>query len=332
MPDETQRALFGEFCALKKGVNGPDVHMKLAGTATRNLEPELKIWRLATYNNFCSVPSAALFWREYSDPVEIVGDYRLEDWVRRNWAGIPIRANRRPARSPQKLTLSLRSLAGWVLEDFDKLPEQTYEEAWTSLDRVFTWGRYVKVKFLETCRRYLGPEYAHLQAPNIRASGGWSPRKALAIIYPEYAPFLTSKRDDRKTIANVHSVAAELRDWVSENWVPVSNYEEEALLCNFRQTLSTRKTFYVGRTIDSEYEYDRKIRAYWGSEPYGDTLSFFAARQSTFPAPCLGELMGWDGVRADLSDVLRDFGYIWSDVRYSYRASRSDLAHPVRWK
>lgn len=333
MPSASYLELFGEFCSLKKGVNGPDVHMKAAGVGTRGCEFDEKVWRLAVYNNFCSTPSAAVVWAR-TKPEHLTGDLGIsfEDWVGKNWAGIPIRQNRRPARSVKKLTRSFVTLAFWLDQEFPSVSQMTYEEAWDSLDAVYTWGRYVKVKFLETCRRYLGPEYAHLESPDIHAAGGWSPRKALALMYPEYANFLVSKRDDKRTIANIHSVADELRQYVTEQWIDVSNYELEALLCNFRQTLSERKTFYVGRTIDSELEYDRKIREFWGDDPYLGTFDFFKTRQSAFPAPCLGEVMGWDGVRFALSDVLRNYGYIWSDVKYDYNASEDDLRHPVRWQ
>lgn len=331
MPDTEMRSLFGLFCERKKGVKGPDVHQKLAGTATQGLDFYERAWRLVVYNNFCSVPSAAVVWAAWRSPGEVLADPAgLRAWIGENWAGIPIRQNRRPARSRDKLATSLYSIAEWMNSDFNSLDVMTYEEAWESLDAVYTWGRYVKIKWLETCRRYLGPNYKHLVAPNIRAWGGWSPRAALAVIYPEYSTWLTSKRDDKNTIANVHAVAEELRQWVSSEWLEVSSYELEALLCNFRQTLSTRKTFYCGRTIDSELEYDRKIRAYWGDDPYRETFDFFKARSSTFPICCLGEVEGWDGVREDLGPLLREHQIVWSDVVYDYNASRDDLAHPVR--
>jgi len=332
MPDQRVLDQFGEFCLLKKCVNGPDVHMKLAGVGTEDAGDE-RPWRLAVYNNFCSVPSAAVIWARWSH--EQISrqqpDYVLETWISKNWAGIPIRQNRRPARSVVKLTKSLESLAWWMKTDYQNLGEMSYEETWKSLDSVYTWGRYVKIKFLETARRYLG--FTHLVAPNIEAAGGWSPRKALGIIYPEYASVIANKdRNDRRTLAHVYSVADEVRAYVSENWVEVSNYELEALLCNYKQTLSTRKAFYVGRTIDSELEYDKKIRAYWGDDPYRGTFDFFDARWRTFPLVCLGERMGWDGVRKDLSNVLSQYDYIWADTIYSYQDSKNDLEHPVRWK
>lgn len=334
MPNQVVLDQFGEFCLLKKQVGGPDVHMKAAGRGTQDAGYD-RAWRLAVYNNFCSTPTAAVVWANWDLEmvVEQTGTTDLQNWIKENWAGLPIRQNRRPARSVPKLTRSLETLAEWMILDFFKLSSMSYEEAWSSLDVVYTWGRYVKIKFLETMRAYMGQ--SHLEAPSIMASGGWSPRKALGIIYPEYASVIANKkRNDKGTLAFVYSIADEVRAYVSENWISVSNYELEALLCNYRQTLSTRKAFYVGRTIDSELEYDEKIRTYWGNHPYLGTFNFFSTREQTFPIKTLGEYQGWTGVRKDLSNVLSEDGYIWTDLLYDYTATKTmgTFKNPVTWE
>jgi hypothetical protein len=330
MPDTRVLEQFGEFCLLKKSVNGPDVHMKAAGTGTQD-SGYLRPWRLAVYNNFCSTPTAAVIWSRFPETHNVrYHPLETQEFIAAWWPGLPIRQNRRPARSVPKLAQSLITLATWMDEEYPKLGDLSYDEAWKSLDSVYTWGRYVKIKFLETARRYLG--FEQLVAPNIEAAGGWSPRKALSFIYPEYERVIANKsRNDKRTLAHVYSVADEVRAYVSENWVEVSNYELEALLCNYKQTLSTRKAFYVGRTIDSELEYDAKIRAYWGDDPYLGTFDFFRTRRQAFPDHTLGEYNDWDGVRKDLSNVLSEQNYIWSDTVYDYQASKEDLANPVRW-
>lgn len=328
--DQKILSQFGEFCFLKKQVMGPDIHQKLAGVGTQEFGDE-RAWQLAVYNNFASAVSGAIIYSRWTqDQILGITDYDLERWIRDHWAGIPIRQNRRPSRSVPKLTRSLKTLANWMDTEFWNLEGMSYEEAWKSLDYVYTWGRYVKIKFLETARRYLG--YEQLVAPSIMAAGGWSPRKALALIYPEYAAVVANKsRNDKRTLAHVYSVADEVRAYISENYVSVSNYELEALLCNYRQALSTRKAMYVGRTIDSELEMHRKVKEYWG-DPYLGKFNFFDARLKTFPVHTLGEHMGWTGVRKDLSNVLTQDGYIWSDVKFCYTRSQEDLAHPVRWE
>ena len=337
MPDLARLKEFAEFCRLKVGVNGPDVHMKAAVIGTEDAGDE-RAWRLAVYNCFCSTPPAAAVWARWPlEEAQIVNVDRMERWCRTNWAGVPIRKNRRPMRSVPKLAHALMSTANWMYSDFWRLQEMSYEEAWDSLDAVWSWGRYVKIKFLETMRSCY-PQLEHLEAPNIRSAGGWSPRAALAVMYPEYAEEVTSKSGNTKlivggkrnhveTLAVVHAIADEVRAYVGSTGTPVSNYQLEALLCNYRQSLSG--TFYPGRTIDSELEYHAKAVEHFGSDPYLGTFDFFGTRHAAFPPQCLGELNGWSGVRKDLWTVLRDYGYTWSDVKYNYWASASHLEYPV---
>lgn len=321
---------FIEFCERKLGVNGPDVHMKTAGVGTADVtDLEERLWRLGVYNSFCSTPPAAAVWARWSrDRVLKEGQAALAAWLRKHWAGIPVRKNRRPARSPDKLARCLHSLATYLAAQGSGqfFGEATYEEAWDSLDAVYTWGRYVKIKFLETLRRYMG--FEQLDAPDIRAAGGWSPRRALAYMEPEKADILLGKSSSRETLQLVHAIAA---DVCTEVYAvlrrQVSFYELEALLCNYRQTCSG--TFYAGRTIDSELEYHAKVECYFGADPYLGTFDFFGTRRRVFPPECLGELSGWSGVRKDLWSVFREHQVIWSDVVYDYRAT-TNLARPVR--
>lgn len=325
--------LFQRFCALKVGVNGPDIHMKTAVAGTAAVEDENeRVWRLMVYNNFCSTPPAAAIWARWSQEQVLNSKEadHLESWVRAHWKGIPIRQNRRPVRSVPKLTRSLVSAAEWLASDYPSLGSMSYPEAWDSLDKVWSWGRYVKIKFLETARSALG--FEQLESPTIQSSGGWSPRKALALMWPGHAEVLTSKSSSKSVLAQVHAIADVTRDFVGSGSeaIRLSNYQLEALLCNFRQTLSTRKTFYVGRTIDSELEYDRTVTNHFGEDPYLGTFDFYGARKIAFPVECLGEAMGWDGVRPVLSDVLRLHGYVWSDTVYDFKGT-TDFANPRRW-
>src|SRR5438105_1766499 len=110
MADLRQLEEFGLFCLLKNGVNGPDVHMKAAGVGTAGGPWWERPWRLAVYNNFCSTPPAAAVWARWSKDKTILEGYPggpLERWVGENWVGLPVRQNRRPARSVGKLTASL---------------------------------------------------------------------------------------------------------------------------------------------------------------------------------------------------------------------------------
>ena len=314
---------FAEFCRLKMAVNGPDVHMKCAGAATAGLPDDERRWRLAIYNCFSSVATAAVIWSRWPRArIFETSDVDLAAWLRAHWKGIPIRNTRRPVRAPHKLARCLKSVAAYDVD----VAALDYEAAWKSLDTVYSWGRYVRIKYLETLRRFGGSAYAHLAAPDIRARDAWSPRRALAWLYPTYAATLDVKTNDRAALNVVSALVGETRAAVMELvGCDVSHYELEALLCNYRQSLTGK--LYVGRTIDSELEYHRKVAAFW-DEPYTDT-DIFAARRATFPVETLGEVQGWDGPRPPLFFLLTEHGYIWSDLVYDYRAT-TDFAHPVR--
>jgi len=324
-------AEFGEFCRLKVGVNGPDVHMKAAGAVTEGLSDDERRWKLALYNCFSSVPTAAVIWARIPRERLVVADESaVMLWLEKHWRGIPVRNTRRPVRAPHRLAKCLQSVARF---DAD-VRGMSYEEAWQAADEVWSWGRYVKIKYLETLRRFMGPEYAHLEAPNIRPNGGWSPRRMLSWLYPDVET-LASTSNDRPTLDAVNFYAANARETAS-GFVgrDVSFYEVEALLCNYRQNLTGK--LYPGRTIDSELEYHGRVRRYWSADsddplldPYLGTADFFGARARTFPTETLGEVQGWEGPRPEIFRTITEFGYIWSDVLYDFNAT-TDFSMPVR--
>lgn len=325
---ERHRVGFVEFCRLKIAVNGPDVHMKVAGVGTEHLGLTERMWWFGVYTSLCSTPPAAAIWARW--PLERVlaeGD-TLEGWLRENWAGIPVRKNRRPVRSPAKLARNIRSYARWLDGEMrDPLLDWSdYDSVWNAVDRhVIFFGRYALIKLLEVFRRYAG--FSGLEAPDIRAAGAWSPRKCLAFLYPEHGKLLVQGGSSREALAEVHALASRERERLSEKLGrEVSFYELEALLCNYRQTFSG--TLYVGRTIDSELDYYNQVVGHFGDDPFLGRFDFFGTRKRVFPVECLGEVNGWEGVRKPLFDVYATYGYVWSDVLYDWHATM-DLGSPA---
>ncbi len=326
---EKHRELFIDFCDKKLGVQGPDIHMKVAGVGTEEMPYFARTWRLCVYNAFCSTPSAAAVWSRWSPyGVRHDGGDDFKLWVEENWAGIPIRRNRRPMRSVGKLTRCMVSLSEWYVTDMNELHNMSYQEAWKSLDPVYSYGRYVKIKLLETFRRYI-PGHEHLEAPDIHAAGGWSPRRTLGYLYPKWQELLTSKSSAKSVLEEINAIAKHTQQLLANHDVTVSIYELEALLCNYRQTFSG--TYYVGRTIDSEIDYDAKAVAHFGEDPYKGTFDFWGTRKKVFPNECLGELHGWGAIRKDVCTVLGEHGYVWSDRVFDYNATvaNGDFANPV---
>ena len=130
---------------------------------------------------------------------------------------------------------------------------------------------------------------------------------------------LTNKKAGKATLLVVNRIAAELNAELNEALTtPVSYYEMEALLCNFRQAVSG--TFYPGRTIDSELEYHNIVQDHWGDDPYLGTFNMYDARYAALPWETLAEMSGgaWNGVRKDLFPLMRDEGIVWSDKEFRY--------------
>jgi len=330
-PDEAvaNRAAFVDFCRLKLDVRGPDVHMKTAGEGLKLPEGSLdQLWWFGVYTNFCSTPPAgAVFAHWPLDRVLVEGEVALAEWISENWKGLPVRKNRRPVRAPYKLARGLYSYATWVDRAHDELPSMSYAEAWDSVDKGVTYfGRYAIIKLLEVFRLHAGLE--QLVSVDIHADSGWSPRKALALMYPEYGRVLVQGGNTKAALAEVNAVADKALDLASDTLnYDMSYYELEALLCNYRQGLSG--TMYVGRTIDSELEYHVKVENHFGADPYRGGFDFFGSRAAVFPHECLGELNGWAGPREQVFDTFTRYGYWWSDRLYDYNATE-DFANPVR--
>jgi len=319
---------FASFCYWEQAVGGPDPHMAVVGHLVQDSSQTDRLWAAGCYIGVYNVPTALELMRRLN-PYIIAGSLvTTEDWVWENWKGLAFRRERRAVRSVPKLARFLHEYARWMLGCTHEhwwdatwgSATERYEYAWNSCQRVAGLGRYVALKLLEFLRRYL---QAPIELPDLRPKGGWSPRAGLALLYPEDAEKLNG--DDRPahlTLANARAEAA----WkeLAERDIIVTRYNLQVLLCDFKQCYIGQRQF-PGRSQDSELEYEAKIAPYWGSDG-----SMRQARRELFPSRALGELNGWTHVRKELGHVLRDFGYMWSDLLYDYRAT-TDLGSPVKW-
>lgn len=319
---------FAEFVKWEKAVGGPDPHMATVIHMSKVMdkvdEPEL-IWRAGCYIGAYNVPGAEFIWRVW--PWERVlreGD-ELEDWVQSVWP-IPTRRERRAVRRPEWMAKYLTDYARWARD----LPEREwfastgmrpvarYDAAWIDVQRVWTLGRYVAIKLLEFFNRTSLSGW--MPAYDIRPEGGWSPREGLALLFPQYAANI--KVDDPVNNPFVNGLADQSMALAMMAGAPeLTWFEKQVFLCDFKQAWNRRQ--YPGRSLDSELEYYEAIPAELRNP---DILT---ARATIFPLAALGEHNGWTGVRKDLTTVLRDYGYTWSDLKYSYPLSKDDLANPV---
>jgi hypothetical protein len=322
---------FTEFCALKQQVGEPSPHLTIVGYMARNEPLDSKLWLLGSYAATYSLPTAQVIWTQWRAAAALEDEARFREWIAGNWRGIITRQERRCVRTPQKMADCLLSFADWMESEFPFLdlmrdeaerdPHGYYDRVWESVGTIKYFGRYINIRLVEGLRRFCGIP-AHLY--DIRSLGGWSPKKCLAYLYPDQAETLLV--DDATGNRLTNELAADLLTRVREVVPSVDEYVLAAMLCEYKGAYENR-TQYVGWTIDQEPPLYRKVVEHW-SEDDLDTDLLWQARRALFPPEVLGELNGWDGTRWDLACVLRDSGYIWSDLRYDYAAT-DDLGNPA---
>ena len=324
MDSKSHWRFFAEFCKYETMAGGPDPHMRLVGHMSRNCSPEEKIWRAGCYVGVYNVPTAEALWKHWPWPSVPERGTVLEDWLQQNWKGIAFRRERRCVRSPIKLAKFLRSYAEFASNMLPAIlileGRELYEEMWkTSQKMVYGLGRYSGFKLLEFYNRYC--EDISLPMPDIRPADAWSPRRALALLWPERAEGLLEGEDETTLQRVTQTVEDSLKRMDEEFDIQLDNYCFEVFLCDYRQSFEGKRQ-YPGRSQDSELDYHNKISPWWGKE-----TEMFKARRELFPHEPLGEIQGWNGVRKELGRVLREQGYTWTDFRYNYLLTR-DLSQP----
>lgn len=318
---------FADFCRWEMAVGGPDPHMAVMGHLCQDELRLDKLWTGGLYIGFYNVPTALAVRAELSLADAADRPEELAAWVDEHWQGFAFRRERRPIRTPAKLTRYLHEYALWAREaQYEKwwsvsqggTPFSRYETAWRSCQQVSGLGRYVALKLLEFLRRYVG---APIHLPDLRPKGGWSPREGLALLYPEDADRLTGG-DEPRNLWTANDRATMTWYGLVHYGVELDRYTLQVLLCDFKQCAVGRRQF-PGRSQDSELMYEAKVVDHWGPD---DRMR--RARAELFPHEALGELQGWEKVREELGHVLADHGYIWSDLLFDYRAT-TNLAEPV---
>lgn len=328
---------FADFCRWSLAAGGPaqniDLVRKMASTVPC---PQERAWRAMCYGATYNVPYAEVLWREWSFARIRTSHFAevlkwCEDVMGRQL--ITTRIERRCVRRPDWMAQYLWGARHFVEDVLPKLlrdcatmgsPHAAYEHAWgvvTDLPRV---GRYMTLRLLELFRR---EEVLHIAAPDIRPRDAWSPRRTLAMLWPERNIPEEGNRDD--TIDLVNRTVQDTVKRLEELQVTQSLFQLQVHLCEYRQSCLGRRQ-YPGRPLDSELGYAKRAGVEWG-KVHPDSQIWWA-RLALFPSQHLGEVMGWDGPRKDVGAVLADHGYVWSDLVYDYTASAARLSQPVKWE
>lgn len=325
---EQQWQFLGDFTKLKLEVGEPSPHMKIVGWLSQDCSWEEKVWRAGCYAVPYSIITAEVLWTNW--PLEKAQkDWEeLEDWITVNWKNIHTRTERRCVRTPAKFIECLLGYGDWLINKFPlalerarELPnDQAYDLLWESISSVKYLGRYINIRILDLLHRYCGVE---AQLYDIRSIGGWSPKKMLALLFPEYEHDLLWPGKAGDMLAN--RLALEALQRYQFEGLDIDYYVFAAMLCEYRVAYENAHQ-YPGRTHDQEIEYFNKKGKVW--EEQGFKFGMFEARKALFPNVCLGELNGWTGIRDELSRVMRDPGYVWSDTRFDY-GKTVDFANPI---
>jgi hypothetical protein len=317
--------MFTEFCRLELSTGGPDPQVEIIAQAGQG-EQE-KGWLAGCFIGPYTVGAAAALNAGTTRAKVLQDPAGLTTWIGRNWAGLPIRRERRAVWKIEKLSECLHSYAVWSEYTLPGLIYASFDTVWDSLDKEVRYvGRYASMKLIEVLYRQNLLQNA--RQDSIVPDGAWSPRKTLGLLHPEdvaeFPGLLTG--NSVATLQRVNEVANTRRLTLNKDLnTTVSFFDYETMLCNYRQALKGK---YPGRSHDRELAY--YIKAFSVSSQRDDSFPFAKIRRERFNNHCLGELNGWGGARKELETIFDDHGYFWCDTVFDYK-NTADFANPVRW-
>lgn len=287
--------LLARYAREEIAAGGPDPQIAIVADALVAV-PGVRDWERVVmagqFVNCYTVAAASVQWRSW------LGFGALTpSWFESAWGPadrLPMRKERRPVKSPAKLSRCNDSWGRWTMSSWPTLRRKPYPVVYASvLDEVWGLGRYAAIKVLETLHRAGLVDYG---IPDMRAKGHPFGRRALAALYPARAGDLDD--DSARSVAVAEGLAAEVRLWLADQGVDVSWYAIEVFLCTYRQALTGK---YPGRSQDRELAYWLAAEAVHGGPGSLDALlPFRAIRSRLFDARYLGEVGGWSGARPEL--------------------------------
>lgn len=323
---------FTEFTKYKMDIGEPSPHLAIVGYMSKDSSIERRLWLLGCYAATYCLPTAQVIWDIWDCQRIRESSQKFESWLKTNWKGIVTRTERRCVRTYRKMFVCLMSYLKWMDKEYPKLlsakvgdPKEYYERVWNSVSNIKYFGRYINIRLVEGLRRYCDiPASLY----DIRSIGGWSPKKCLCYLYPQYAKSLLI--DDKWGNQLTNQAAYDLLKKVKVEIPKVDEYILAAMLCEYKGAFEKRHQ-YPGWTIDQEPLLYDKVFDYWGNQI--DTKMLWEARKNLFPHEVLGEFHNWNGTRWKLACTLRDFGYNWTDKKFSYTETEKigDFANPVTY-
>jgi hypothetical protein len=299
---------------------------------SKDVSQEEQIWRAGCYLVPYSVLTGEVLWTIWPwERIVREGHNYLLPWLKEHWLGIHTRTERRCVRTPDKFAASLLSYRDWAqhtlpqILDFEQQHQfissrAAYDRLWESANTVYALGRYIIIRLLELFRRS-GLTKANLY--DIRSIGGWSPIRMLCLFYPEATDRLL-----KGDAVYADTIAQRLLKELQQTVPLLNSYQYAAILCEIRVALENGRQ-YAGWTIDQELSYFQRYGSYWSLN--GLELEFLGTRKDLFPLEVLGEINGWKGLREGPMSALKNYGVVWTDLKYDYNATLAtgDFSHPV---
>jgi hypothetical protein len=313
---------FADFAAKIKAISGCTPHVTQVAKSAENLPWTERLWRGGCYAAVYNYPTAEVIWQNWPGPkVVLRNPARFTKWIAENWAGLPLRKERKAVNAPLRLATCVLSFAAWAESTVPRAVCQQhigYEEAWEAVNKIQFFGRYISIRFLEYLHRV-----CELRAVmyDSRPVGGPYPRQGLALLYPQFATALlggNSAEECKESNRAAELCLHELRQFR----VYLKHYELQSMICEYKQAFNNGKQYPV-KALDSELGYYNRVTDYWNRSI---ETQFFTTRAAAFRHEALGELQGWAGKRKELGGLLRNYGYNWSDLQYDYNATAAAQA------
>lgn len=305
-----------EFTLFKQQIGEPSSHLKVVGYLSKDKDFHTKGWYIGCYGATYCLSSALMIWEHWTWEQVLRDPKTFEIWIYNNWAGIITRTERRCVRTPEKMVRCLTEYATWIDQRFARLLEYQlkasdskvyYDFVRDDLTSVYSFGRYISTRIIEGFRAYCGIPASLYDVQ------GWSAQKCLCYLYPESRELLlTNSIEGTKTIDSLtYDLINRMKPVVNVNMYVIA-----AMLCEYRVAFENRKQEYAGCSLDIEILLYDKAKKFWGKSL--ESAGLWEARSAIFPHEALGEFNDWHGTRLDLTCLLRDYGYNWSDLLYEY--------------
>jgi hypothetical protein len=286
---------FAAFVQAELKTGGPDPQIAIIAWLGEKLTPAQRVWLAGCYAAHHCVPSAVAVFTEFPDPKEIVAHpERLKIWLKKHWKYLPVRNEMRSHRMLAKRHACLLGFAKYAFNESWRVG--TYDDLWRrSIDAVPYYNRYMAIKYLEMLRRMVRRDMGHM--PDMRAKGGWSPRRTVAMLWPK-VPELADRDDESPpTIQTVELYVRRTQRRLKLHYdTHVSLFQLQVLLCEYREALNGG--YYPGASHDEELTFMAKVAERF-PEPDGAVDRVLTARSKLFKRRYLGEVSGWIGVREE---------------------------------